>query len=471
MKVINLDTVVIGSGLSGLSFINEFLKKNKKISLISPIKPASQINDVDKEMVKNLPPQIFQRKSISSIINYLKRNEFSTTSDAEVIGSLEFGGLSNYWANQIEIDELGDLEGLKKNEKIKLKKILMNLIKKNKFIINSKDNVNHKLKVDETFTNLFEDVGNLKITKPNLALTPKKKQIEFKNDFTKFNARNFFSKIKNKKNLKIYDCYLIKIKKNGLKYSLICRSQKNNKVINFNANKVIMACGTLVTTKLLIDYLDIKSEVVIKHHQRLISSFLAKNTYHSNMNFLNSIIWFKGKIENKNFIGDLRIGSKIIIDAIVRKFPFLSIFRIFLDQIRKKLFFSNIFLSTSYSNLYLLKKNEKYIIYTKSNKQARVNKILVKCLNKLKSKLSEFNLIYPISIIKPLKPGNDFHYCGTLKFNKPNYKLSIDNNCQLNKNKNLYVVDSSVFDFKKNLFPLAIVISNSIRVANNLLKK
>ena len=125
-------------------------------------------------MVKNLPPQIFQRKSISSIINYLKRNEFSTTSDAEVIGSLEFGGLSNYWANQIEIDELGDLEGLKKNEKIKLKKILMNLIKKNKFIINSKDNVNHKLKVDETFTNLFEDVGNLKITKPNLALTPKK---------------------------------------------------------------------------------------------------------------------------------------------------------------------------------------------------------------------------------------------------------------------------------------------------------
>ena len=121
MKVINLDTVVIGSGLSGLSFINEFLK-NKKISLISPIKPASQINDVDKEMVKNLPPQIFQRKSISSIINYLKRNEFSTTSDAEVIGSLEFGGLSNYWANQIEIDELGDLEGLKKNEKIKLKK-------------------------------------------------------------------------------------------------------------------------------------------------------------------------------------------------------------------------------------------------------------------------------------------------------------------------------------------------------------
>ena len=33
-------------------------------------------------------------------------------------------------------------------------------------------------------------------------------------------TRNFF-KNKNKKNLKIYDCYLIKIKKNGFKYSLI----------------------------------------------------------------------------------------------------------------------------------------------------------------------------------------------------------------------------------------------------------
>ena len=67
-------------------------------------------------MVKNLP-QIFQRKSISSIINYLKSNEFSKNL-VLIVDLLEFGGLSNYWANQIEIDELGDLEGLKKNEKL-----------------------------------------------------------------------------------------------------------------------------------------------------------------------------------------------------------------------------------------------------------------------------------------------------------------------------------------------------------------
>lgn len=471
MREINLDTVVVGSGLSGLSFINEFLKKNKKISLISPIKPDRSAHKIDKEVVKNLPPQIFQKKSISSIMNYLSNNQFFTKHDAEIYGSLEFGGLSNYWANQIEVDELSDLEGLNQIEKKKLKKILLSLIERNKFIINSKNNKNRQFKIDESFNSLIEDNGNLKISKPSLALSPKKKLIEFKNDFTTFNAKNFFSKIKNKEYLNIYDCYLIKIKKKGSKYILFCKSQKNKKDIRFIANRLILACGTLVTTKLLVDYFDIKKEISIKHHQRLIGSFFAKNSYESNMNFLNSIIWFKGKIANKNFIGDLRIGSKIIIDAIVRKFSYLSIFRFFLDLIRKRLFFSNIFLSTSFSNLYLLKRDEKYIIFTKQNKQSKINTNLVKCFNKLKSKLQEHNLIYPISITKTLKPGNDFHYCGTLKYNKKNYKLSIDNNCQLLNSKNLYVVDSSVFDFKKNLFPLAVVISNSIRVANNLINK
>ena len=117
MREINLDTVVVGSGLSGLSFINEFLKKNKKISLISPIKPDRSAHKIDKEVVKNLPPQIFQKKSISSIMNYLSNNQFFTKHDAEIYGSLEFGGLSNYWANQIEVDELSDLEGLNQIEK------------------------------------------------------------------------------------------------------------------------------------------------------------------------------------------------------------------------------------------------------------------------------------------------------------------------------------------------------------------
>ena len=70
----------------------------------------------------------------------------------------------------------------------------MNLIKKNKFIINSKDNVNHKLKVDETFTNLFEDVGNLKITKPNLALTPKKNKLNSKMILQNLMQEIFFQK-------------------------------------------------------------------------------------------------------------------------------------------------------------------------------------------------------------------------------------------------------------------------------------
>ena len=66
MKNIFLDTVVIGSGLSGLSFVNEFLKTKKKISLITPLKKIELNSKVNKKFIKNLPPQIYKKKSIIS---------------------------------------------------------------------------------------------------------------------------------------------------------------------------------------------------------------------------------------------------------------------------------------------------------------------------------------------------------------------------------------------------------------------
>ena len=37
-----------------------------------------------------------------------------------------------------------------------------------------------------------------------------------------------------------------------------------------------MACGTIATTKIIIDFLNIKKEVKIKHHPRLLSVFFPK---------------------------------------------------------------------------------------------------------------------------------------------------------------------------------------------------
>jgi hypothetical protein len=70
MKPINLDNVVIGSGLSALSFSNEFLKKNKKIDIICPVKNLwnREKSDEITKIKQNLPPQIYNKKSLNSVL-------------------------------------------------------------------------------------------------------------------------------------------------------------------------------------------------------------------------------------------------------------------------------------------------------------------------------------------------------------------------------------------------------------------
>ena len=105
------------------------------------------------------------------------------------------------------------------------------------------------------------------------------------------------------------------------------------------------------------------------------------------------------------------------------------------------------------------------------NYKKKTNKTLIKCLNKVFDKLRKNDLVYPFIIKRLLKPGNDFHYCGTLSFKKKKNNLAVNENCELRNHKNFYIIDSSVFNFKKNLYPLGIVISNAIRVANIIIKQ
>ena len=46
--------------------------------------------------------------------------------------------------------------------------------------------------------------------------------------------------------------------------------------------------------------------------------------------------------------------------------------------------------------------------------------------------------------------------------------MVINENCQLKDNKNIYIIDSSVFNFEKNKYPLGLVLANSRRVAKDI---
>ena len=47
-------------------------------------------------------------------------------------------------------------------------------------------------------------------------------------------------------------------------------------------------------------------------------------------------------------------------------------------------------------------------------------------------------------------------------------KSFLNENCQLNKNKNIYIVDGSVLKFKNNKYPLGVIMANARRIGKEI---
>ena len=51
---------------------------------------------------------------------------------------------------------------------------------------------------------------------------------------------------------------------------------------------------------------------------------------------------------------------------------------------------------------------------------------------------------------------------------KGNGLLSTNEKCQLKKNKKIYLIDGSVFNFKTNKYPLGLIMANSRRIGKEI---
>ena len=134
----------------------------------------------------------------------------------------------------------------------------------------------------------------------------------------------------------------------------------------FKTRKLILATGTLVTTKLIMDFLNIKREVPIKHHPRLISMYIAKKKILDNTKLTAGLLQIKSRKKNETFSGDLRPSNKMILNMAFKiykiLFPLKSILMFFKDYI----FFSNNLMGSNFSNLYIKKINKKFTIFSKN---------------------------------------------------------------------------------------------------------
>lgn len=460
------DILLAGSGLSSLTFAEEYTKTNKRIDIISGNLNNKDLTNNYKFDFNNILPPQFKNKFIA-LKKYFYFNKLNfDKKNCNIFGTMEFGGISNYWGMQVDRNISYDLGNLTKKTQNIIKKNFLSLIENKKFMGNYLT-YKSNYKLDKSYEEVI-DTNKLDktflIEKPILAISNKKKKIMFSDlkekSILKLTPHNL--KFKLGKKITIHNYLIEKIEKKGKLINLHCINDKNKKI--FTTKKLVLGCGTLATTKLILDFLNIHREIAIKHHPRLVTMYFAKKKLLSNLNFTPGVMQIRHK--TNNYLADLRPSNKWIIDRSIEIFSFLKPLKSFFYKFKNNLIFSNLLLNSSFSNLYIKKNKELYYIYSKKTDT----------LNKLKkSQKRIFDLLKSKNIILPFYKnyfsgfGSDYHYFGTMPVNSKS-AISINENCQLKKEKSIYIIDGSIFNFKKNFFPMGIIMANSKRIAK-LIKK
>ena len=469
-KPIYLDLLVIGSGLSSLNFIDKYLEKNNKINVVSPNLNLSsyKFDKKNNHIFKILPPQMLGKEK--KVKAYFELNNMLIEKNCKMFGSLEFGGLSNYWGLQMHHNFEDDIKHLSKKTKKNINESFVELMEKiklaGKFKYKSKLIDYSFIKKKFQFNKKKVINSKLNISEPILGFSNKKRNgdIENINEIKdKLTAHNFFNKNLKKKKIIFHNYYVKNIRNHSKGVELICMN--NKKIKKFIVKKLVLGCGTIPTTKLIIDYFNIKKEVKLNHHPRLFTLFFLKKKWKNNMAFHPPFYHLKSKRNPNLFTTDFRPGNSLIINSIIKFKKYLYPVKFILNIIRFNMLFLNTFLHPKYGNIFLKLNNDKSVkIYSK---EKNLKKIFDKTSSSVYKFFRSMNKIFPFQLNYFPGFGADFHYFGTLKM-RGKSKLSINENCQLIKNKKIFIIDGSVFNFKNNKFPLGIVLANARRVAKNL---
>ena len=198
-----LDVVVVGTGLAGLNFIEKYLEKKNKIEVISPSFTKESGSNI-KMKIKLLPSQM--RGKYNNVINYYNVNNLEIGSNCKALGSLNFGGLSNYWGLQIDSYVKNNEKHLSKKKFNQIVKHLIEFLKKFKLVGSFKEKgkkvYNNDFNLPESLNKIKKNSKEFICHKPILAFSTSKNfngnLNNIKEEKQKLTAKNFFKKIKKK---------------------------------------------------------------------------------------------------------------------------------------------------------------------------------------------------------------------------------------------------------------------------------
>ena len=465
------DIAIIGSGLSSSFFLSTLKKKGKKIALISTentkFESKSAYKNLNKYINESLPPRFKKKEHISSVINFYKGNKMIPNNDCSIFGYLNNGGVSNYWGGSCEFLSEKSINFLNKKEKKQLINSFKSIYSKYKFTgemfgeetANKSNSLNH-LKLDPLFKEIIKNQSNKKIRFFQNCIAS-----NFKNNkILKPKDINF-----NSVGIKKFNYFVNSIEKIDNIYNLNCIN--NKKKISIKAKKIVIAAGTISTTRLICQVLNHTTSVTLDHNPMMFGLFFLKKKI-KNENFLSSKLAAKIFSKNKNnyCTVNFRSSNSVIRKKIFSIFPQIknSLSKSLYKILENRMIFLNLYLDSKYGNLSFTL-NNKNEIRVKANKK-KIN-IIKKELNNnfklLKNYLIKNNLIYPFAFKLFPKMGSDNHFTGTIPINGKNKKLSLNSNCELKRLKNIYVIDGSAIPKNKSKFPTALIISNAHRIGLN----
>ena len=184
----------------------------------------------------------------------------------------------------------------------------LNLIGK----LNSSVKNNYK-KSEYIGEDFFKNNKDLFLDEPILAFQKKsKKLIQLKSlneKKDKLTPINFYNKYLKRKKIKFHNYFVESIKDDKIGVQIFCSNGKEKKI--FSTKKLVLGCGTLITTKLIMDYLNISKEIKINHHPRLFSLYFSKKKWKNTMNFEPSQLHHKSRKNPDFFTADFRQEIKL----------------------------------------------------------------------------------------------------------------------------------------------------------------
>lgn len=465
--------LLVGNGPSATFFIDPFVRNKEKIFVVN----ASNLN------INTSFPYINYVQNINTPWKFLKKNSGEINFSNNNFFNYEnfsTGGLSNTWGGgnaKLSKEDIGVNEnfflGINKNynyiaKKIgvhyegsddldsylgifpkKFKKPVINELKKFNFKSDKKNLFGITRKAIMYGDNQCNFCGGCNIYCFNRSLY--NSEFNFKeNQFV-----NFFNNFKLDSFCKKDDLYQVNI------------ISKNNEKKTLLVKNLIIAAGTYSTTKILLRYLSdlklvSKNQRIQYLHNPLIRAVFLK--FKKKFNLPSGIFVLKSLIsQKKNFYTSFIFGENVPTTDLMTFFFIKNNFiRSVINFLKSNLLITFSFFPSEYSKTFvtLSKQNELKFTSQKKNLNFIYFKYLIFMIKKG---------YIPLFFSKMLN-GSDLHHGGT--FPVGNEKdLNVNQDCELNGHKNLYLIDGSwmpKISEKPHTFAL---MSNAIRVAETIIKK